>query len=243
MDALTSGRFRREETLGALKLTAPEETPDAGSLLVGDEADAAALAALDTDFSKIAERAMQVSPNALFSSAFQGMQEHAREVEENRVYGAAQIAEARLQQGLLTSPDLSSVTEAETLGEAVGEVLSNPFAAIAYPALQSLSSTAEETAAAGALSVLNPMLGAMAIGSGSYQQEYTNTFLSTLEEEGVDVTDYEAIARAYQDPGIRHRAEQRAMGRALVVASADTLAGVAASFTMKPVSRRWLCAV
>ena len=237
MDAITSGRLRRDETLGAIQLTAPEETPDAGSLLVGDEADAAALAALDTDFTKIAERAMQVSPNALFSSAFQGMQEHAREVEENRVYGAAQIAEARLQQGLLTSPDLSSVTEAETLGEAVGEVLSNPFAAIAYPALQSLSSTAEETAAAGALSVLNPMLGAMAIGSGSYQQEYTNTFLSTLEEEGVDVTDYEAIARAYQDPGIRHRAEQRAMGRALVVASADTLAGVAASFTMKPVSK------
>lgn len=237
MDALTSGRLGRDEAGGVSKLTAPKETPDAGSLLVGDEADAAALAALDTNFTEIAERAMKASPNALFSSAFQGMQEHARQVEENRVYGAAEIAEARLQRGLLTAPDLSAVTEAETLGEAVTEVLSNPLAAIVYPGLQSLSSTAEETVAAAGLSVLNPMLGAMALGSGSFQQEYTDTFLNTLQEEGVDLTDYEAIARAIQDPGIRHRAEQKAMGRAATVATFDTLAGVAASFTMKPVSK------
>lgn len=237
MDAISSGLFRRDEAGGTAKLTREKETPDAGSLLVGDDADAAALAALDMDFEKIAQKAMKASPGSLLSGAYGGLQEHARQVEEERIYGAAEIAEARLQQGLLTSPDLSAIADAETLGEAVSEVLSNPMAAIMYPGLQSLSSTWVEGAAGAGLAMLNPMLGAMALGSGSYQQEYANTFLSTLEEEGVDMTDYDSIMKAYNDPGIRHRAEQRALGRAITVASFDTLGGIAAGFTMKPVSK------
>lgn len=210
---------------------------DIGSTLSGDDADAAALAALDLDFDKIARRAQEAAPGSLFMSRFDARPDYSQERDRDQRRFAFQMAESTYQRQFLTTPDLSAVSEANTLSEAISAALNDPLASIWYTGVQSIFSSPVEMVAGGVASAFNPLLGAMIMGSGSYSTEYSNTFRSVLEEEGVDMMDGEAIYKALKDPGIRHRAEQKAAARSLAVATFDTLSGFAAGVSMKPVSK------
>ena len=172
---------------------------DIGSTLSGDDADAAALAALDLDFDKIARRAQEAAPGSLFMSRFDARPDYSQERDRDQRRFAFQMAESTYQRQFLTTPDLSAVSEANTLSEAISAALNDPLASIWYTGVQSIFSSPVEMVAGGVASAFNPMLGAMIMGSGSYSTEWSNTFRSVLEEEGVDMMDGEAIYKALKD--------------------------------------------
>lgn len=241
--AIQSGRVARSATEGVRNLTQPDAAPARPADFVNvDESDSAAFAALDLDLDDIIRKAVEADPDSLLTKRYRNAQENVarrnQEISDQRRLGAAQVAQARLDAAMLSTPDaLQRIADAQTFADALSEIAADPFGTIVYSGVQSVAAGAEEMAGAAVGAMVNPALGAFLLGNASYRQEFGATYLSTLEDAGIDTTNREEILKAIQDPALRHRAEQRALSRALVVSSFDTAAGAIAGFSMKPVSK------
>lgn len=86
------------------------------------------------------------------------------------------------------------------------------------------------------LAIPTALGGTMAgIGMGSYATEYGNTLADTLQNANVDLTDPDAILKAFQNKPLMQEAKKRAHARGIPVAVFDALSMGVAGRLMKPV--------
>ena len=158
--------------------------------------------------------------------------------ERARRMQAARIADAQYEMASNPyNPVLERISNEDTLWGAIREAITSPVSGLAYVGAQSIAGSAEELALAAVGGVINPALGAALMGNASFQAEYGNTLVSTLQDAGIDLSDQTAVMNALGDKALLERASQRAMGRALVVASFDAISGGVASLSLKPISK------
>lgn len=158
--------------------------------------------------------------------------------ERARRMQAARIADAQYEMASNPyNPVLERISNEDTLWGAIREAVTSPVSGLAYVGTQSIAGSAEELALAAVGGAINPALGAALMGNASFQAEYGNVLVSTLQDAGVDLSDQTAVMKALGDKALLERASQRAMGRALVVASFDAISGGVASLSLKPISK------
>lgn len=219
-----------------------EETPSLLSRYSVDDADMQAAAALGVNYEALLNRAAATGNTVLAAQAEQlrtETEERNRKIEKEREDAIYELAELEYQMGRQPrNRAMEEFANAEGVLDSLSLIAQNPLALGAYVAGQSVGQMAPELAGAALAGGLGiPVLAAGLVGKGSFNAEYGATYLDTFREAGVDIMNPDAVREAMRDPELSHRAEQRALGRALVVAGFDTLAAGLASFKISPVTR------
>ena len=146
-----------------------------------------------------------------------------------------EIAEANYElQQYATPAIMQEVSEAESVGEAIGIALSNPVDVILGTGLESVGSMGATLPITAFAYAVNPLLGALSMGISSAGVEYGSTLNEALAEAGVDVTDPASLRKALNDPELMQVAVDKATKRSAMVGSFDTLAGLVAPVRLTP---------
>jgi hypothetical protein len=115
-------------------------------------------------------------------------------------------------------------------GDAAKIMATNPVGIIAQVGTESLPTMLPAMAVA----IVNPALGAAAMGGTSATQEYGSSILDYLGDHGVNTQNPAAIQKALSDPAILEGAKQYAGTRAVVIGGVDALSGGLATKTLVP---------
>lgn len=140
---------------------------------------------------------------------------------------------AQTQAKLSTAPvyrGVRELTEAETFTDAAKAFARNPVSIVANLTAQSLPSMLPALV----LGVINPALGAAAMGGSSYGVEFGNELLGFAREKGFDTTDPQQMAQFMQNPELLREGVNRAGTKAGIVAAGDMLLTGLASKTLVP---------
>lgn len=144
-------------------------------------------------------------------------------------------AQARLAEMPL-SQDLQRASDAKTFGESLRIALENPIDVLASSAITSAAAMRENLILSAGLYALNPVLGAAAMGAGSALVEYGSSVSEGLQNMGVDFTDPESIRKGLANTSMLRDVLDKAGTRAMTVGAFDTVGGIIAPFTLKPVT-------
>ncbi|MEW8155381.1 MAG: hypothetical protein AB2765_12455, partial [Candidatus Thiodiazotropha endolucinida] len=154
---------------------------------------------------------------------------------DKAAYGARQAdlhrQSERFAPSLEDDEALQRVSEAESFGEALAEVIENPKI-ISDTALRSMGIFAPTLAVTTAASMAGgPYATAAAAGTGSAATEYALTLTSTMREHRLDPSNPRDWARAIDDEELMGRARESGVKRGLAVGAFDAAtAGLAGKF-------------
>ncbi|MCW4344073.1 MAG: hypothetical protein N0E48_12045 [Candidatus Thiodiazotropha endolucinida] len=144
---------------------------------------------------------------------------------DKAAYGARQAdlhrQSERFAPSLEDDETLQRVSEAESFGEALAEVIENPKI-VSDTALRSMGIFAPTLAVTTAASMAGgPYATAAAAGTGSAATEYALTLTSTMREHGLDPSNPRDWARAIDDEELMGRARESGVKRGLAVGAFD----------------------
>lgn len=129
---------------------------------------------------------------------------------------------------------MQEVSEAESIGEAIGIALSHPVDVILGTGLESIGSMGITLPVTAAAYAVNPLLGALSMGVSSAGLEYGSSLNEAMAEAGVNMTDPASIRKALNDPELMQGAVSKATKRSAMVGSFDALAGMVAPVRLTP---------
>src|SRR5690606_26116262 len=154
---------------------------------------------------------------------------------------------------LSISPEYDAFSRAETFREAVSALSKDPVKIITELTVESMSALATYGAtriaagvATGAAvgSVVVPVGGTAAgagygaiagLGASSYALEYSNKYLETMRELGVDITSAESLEKAFNDPAIVAKARAKANQKGIPIMIFDMISGgIAGKIVTRP---------
>lgn len=149
----------------------------------------------------------------------------------------ADIVESQIELRNMPQPkSVEQISQAKSFSEAMALVAENPFDALLYTGVQSAAMMAPYLVGSVAGYAVNPLVGAAVMGSGSYGLEFGNTFKEALVNAGVNLEDPEAVKAALSNEDLVREASTKATARAEAVAAFDTVAGLVAPLTLRPVT-------
>lgn len=189
------------------------------------------------------KRGIQAGDQAEIISPFSGAKPTTEKIKEL-------ATSQKKSQALPASKEYQEFSQADTFGKALTTLVKNPVKIIGELTAESLSSIANYgmTRIAGGAGIgaglgsVVPGIGTAAgAGSGviagladtSLALEYSSKFIETLQEAGVDMTDPEAIEKAFADDDLIAKARSGALKKSIPIAVFDLISGGIAGKVIK----------
>ncbi len=159
------------------------------------------------------------------------------EVEQRRNEAAIALMAATEEIQHISQNATVAALEGKDATEVMAEMAKHPIDIGVMVTLQSLAMGAEGYVGAGLAAPISPLLAVGAIGNTSFQNEYGSKVVELLQEKGVDLTSYDQIRAALNNPELMQEVGSKALARGLTVATFDSLTAGMASFAIRPASR------
>lgn len=159
------------------------------------------------------------------------------EVEQRRNEAAIALMAATEEIQHISQNATVAALEGKDATEVMAEMAKHPIDIGVMVTLQSLAMGAEGYVGAGLAAPISPLLAVGAIGNTSFQNEYGSKVVELLQEKGVDLTSYDQIRAALNNPELMQEIGSKALVRGITVATFDSLTAGMSSFTLRPASR------
>ena len=159
------------------------------------------------------------------------------EVEQRRNEAAIALMAATEEIQHISQNATVAALEGKDATEVMAEMVKHPIDIGVMVTLQSLAMGAEGYVGAGLAAPISPLLAVGAIGITSFQNEYGSKVVELLQEKGVDLTSYDQIRAALNNPELMQEIGSKALVRGITVATFDSLTAGMSSFTLRPASR------
>lgn len=138
---------------------------------------------------------------------------------------------------LSINTSIQAIQDTDNVFEQVGIAIANPIDVIGNTLISSIATDPFKVAAAPIAGAIGgPLAAAAFLGSASFTGEFGSTFVSKLQDAGVDVSDPEAIRAAIKDGTIAKQALSAAFTRALTVSAVDAGSVLLAGAELRPIT-------
>jgi hypothetical protein len=154
-------------------------------------------------------------------------------LQQDQAKSQRQIMETQARAGEIRQrPAVEAIGKAKTMREALEAFGADPIGAAASVSLESVTQMAPALILAAV--TRNPTLGAAALGGSSYALELSSGVYEYFQENGVNLSDQEAVKNALNDPKMFQAAVDFAQTRAGIVGTADLASAGLASRLLVP---------
>jgi len=154
-------------------------------------------------------------------------------LQQDQAKSQRQIMETQAKAGEIRQrPAVEAIGKAKTMREALEAFGADPIGAAASVSLESVTQMAPALILAAV--TRNPTLGAAALGGSSYALELSSGVYEYFQENGVNLSDQEAVKNALNDPKMFQAAVDFAQTRAGIVGTADLASAGLASRLLVP---------
>ena len=154
-------------------------------------------------------------------------------LQQDQVKSQRQIMETQARAGEIRQrPAVEAIGKAKTMREALEAFGADPIGVAASVSLESVTQMAPALILAAV--TRNPTLGAAALGGSSYALELSSGVYEHFQENGVNLSDQEAVKNALNDPKMFQAAVDFAQTRAGIVGTADLASAGLASRLLVP---------